>query len=167
MKHNTWKRILICLFCTTLLLATGGNPGKHRVVCAASSRGKKTKKVFLNKKNAEIIVGGACNIKVKKASGTVKWSVNNKSVVRIKPFGKRVLRVYGKREGSAVVTAKVGSKKVRCTIKVISEDTMLQGGLGWYDGTWADNCYYNGSGAVLGDFNACMSESVPDIQAKK
>ena len=168
-KSRIWKRIILCLLCVMLLCPSWGIAGSYSVVSVAPSpkkkAKKKTKKIFLNKKSARVAVGKACKLKVKNAQSVVKWSVNDKNVVRIKTFGKRILRIYGKREGTAVVTAKVGSKKMRCVVTVVSEDTILQDGPGWNYGTWEDNCYYNGSGTALGNLDAVMMEDVPYIQA--
>lgn len=163
-KNRIWKRIILCLLCVMFLCPSLGSAGSYSVVSAAPSSKKKAKKISLNMKSAQIVVGKARNLKVKNAQSAVKWTVSDKSVVRIKPFGKRILRVYGKREGTAVVTAKIGSKKKRCVVTVVSEDTIFQDGPAWNYGTWEDNCYYNGSGTALGDLDAVMMEDVLDIQ---
>ena len=71
-------------------------------------------KVTLNKKSAEITVGKTVQLKVKGTKKKIKWSSSNTYVAKVTQKGK----VTGGHTGSAKITAKTGSKKLVCKIKV-------------------------------------------------
>ena len=68
----------------------------------------------LNKSKLTLYI--ACNytLKVKKASGKVKWTSGKKSVATVSSKGK----VVAKKAGKAKITAKIGSKKLICRLTV-------------------------------------------------
>lgn len=68
----------------------------------------------LNKKTLTLAVGSTYTLKVKKASGKVKWKSSKKSVVSVSSKGK----VTAKKIGSAKITAQAGGKKLTCKVKV-------------------------------------------------
>lgn len=68
----------------------------------------------LNKKTLTLAAGSTYTLKVKKASGKVKWKSSKKSVATVSSKGK----VTAKKTGSAKITASVGSKKLTCKVKV-------------------------------------------------
>lgn len=68
----------------------------------------------LNKKTLTIMVGDTYTLKVKKASGKIKWKSSKKSVATVSSKGK----VTAKKTGSATITAKVSGKKLTCKVKV-------------------------------------------------
>ena len=68
----------------------------------------------LNKKTLSLGVGSTYTLKVKKATGKVKWKSNKKSVASVSSKGK----VTAKKTGSAKITASVGSKKLTCKVTV-------------------------------------------------
>ena len=68
----------------------------------------------LNKTKATIKVGESVTLKVKNKKKKVKWSSNKKSVATVTSKGK----VTGKKAGTAKITAKVGTKKLNCTVTV-------------------------------------------------
>ena len=70
----------------------------------------------LNKKKLTLMTGDTYTLKVKKASGKVKWKSSKKSVASVSSKGK----VKAKRSGSATITARVSGKKLTCRIKVKS-----------------------------------------------
>ena len=163
------KRIIICILCAVLLIPSAGVCGINETVRAASLSRKtkkkknlKTKKIELNKEVETVRVNHACKLKVKNTSHSVKWSCSNKKAVRIVAFGayKKILRVYGKEAGTAVITAKVGDKKLHCTILVTGSGDKNAGSAGWHNGTWSDDGYRNGSGTVLADYKSVLSEPV-------
>ena len=77
-------------------------------------------KTKLNKKKITIKVGKTKKLKIKNLKGKkVKWKTSNKSVVKIKKTGKKtVVKLKGKKAGTATITAKVGKKKYKCKVTV-------------------------------------------------
>lgn len=71
-------------------------------------------KVTLNRKSADITVGKTVQLKVKGTKKKIKWSSSNTYVAKVTQKGK----VTGRHTGSAKITAKTGSKKLVCKIKV-------------------------------------------------
>lgn len=70
--------------------------------------------VKLNKTKMTIYVGSSKTLKVKGASGKVKWSSNKKSVATVNQNGK----VTAKKAGKATITAKVNKKTYQCKVTV-------------------------------------------------
>ena len=68
----------------------------------------------LNKTSARIYIGKTVKLKISGKKGKVKWQSSNPSVASVSSSGS----VKGKKAGKAVITAKVGSKKLKCTVKV-------------------------------------------------
>ncbi len=71
-------------------------------------------KIKLNKTKASIKVGKTVKLKVKGTSKKVKWVSSNKKVATVTSKGK----VKGKKAGTAIITAKVAGKKLKCKITV-------------------------------------------------
>lgn len=55
-----------------------------------------------------------CRLKVKNASGKIKWKSSNKKVATVNKSGK----VTAKKKGRATITAKAGKKTLRCRVTV-------------------------------------------------
>ena len=166
MKYNRfWKRIVICVLCAVLMLSSAGTFGADHTAAAASSKSKKNKKkanqLYLTKDDVHIQVGKTCRIRVKKTTLPVKWSTSDRSVVRIRVFNNRTVMAYGQEAGDAVITAKVGGKKLRCHVTVTDPIAEVEENMHWSDGTWQDECFYNGTGILMADLQAAMSQSVP------
>ena len=69
----------------------------------------------LNKTKATIEAGKTVTLKVKNAGKKkIKWSTSQKTVAKVSSAGK----VTGVNSGKATITAKVGSKKLKCTVTV-------------------------------------------------
>lgn len=68
----------------------------------------------LNKSKLTLYIGSNYTLKVKKASGKVKWTSGKKSVATVSSKGK----VSCKKQGKAKITAKIGSKKLICRLTV-------------------------------------------------
>lgn len=72
--------------------------------------------IKLNKTKLELHEGESYTLKLKGASGTVKWSSSKKSVASVSSGGK----VKAVKEGKATITATYNNKKYKCTVTVIS-----------------------------------------------
>lgn len=72
----------------------------------------------LNKKTATVTVGKTVKLKVKNTGKAVKWTSSNKKVATVKKSGKYGAVVTGKKAGKTTITAKVGSKKLKCKVTV-------------------------------------------------
>lgn len=78
-------------------------------------------KPALNKKSASVKEGKTIKLSVKKANKKVKWSSSNRSVAKIRSTSgkkKQNAVILGVSKGKAVITAKVGSKKLKATVTV-------------------------------------------------
>ena len=104
------KRMLIALLisCSLLLVAPVVTPlfSDSYTVEAAS--------VKLNKKSLTLGVGTTYNLKISGTKKKVTWSSSKKSVAKVSSNGK----VTAVKSGTATITAKVGNKKYKCTVKV-------------------------------------------------
>lgn len=70
--------------------------------------------VKLNKTKLTLYTGGSYTLKVKGTSSNVKWSSNKKSIATVSSKGK----VTAMKAGKVKITAKIGTKKLRCTVTV-------------------------------------------------
>ena len=68
----------------------------------------------LNKKSVTLKVGKTYKLKVKNTTKKVTWTSSKKSVATVSKTGK----VTAKKKGTATITAKVGSKKLKCKVTV-------------------------------------------------
>ncbi|MBQ7990214.1 MAG: Ig-like domain-containing protein [Oscillospiraceae bacterium] len=68
----------------------------------------------INKSNISLVKGQAYTLKVTGVSSVPEWSSSNVNVASVSKTGK----VSAKSAGTAVITAKVGSSKVSCTVNV-------------------------------------------------
>lgn len=103
-KHTVYVVVLSLIL--SLLLPAGGIP---------SVRAAKSPK--LSAKKLTLYVGGTGTIKVKKASGKVKWSSSKKKVVSISAKGAKC-KLKAKKVGKATITAKCRGKKLTCKVTV-------------------------------------------------
>ena len=76
----------------------------------------KTYAVSISKKSIIRAIGTTYTLKVKGTKRKVKWSSSNKKIVTVDKKG----NVTGIKKGTAIITAKAGSKKYRCTVKVVN-----------------------------------------------
>ena len=72
--------------------------------------------IKLNKTKLELHEGESYTLKLKGASGTVKWSSSKKSVATVSSKGK----VKAVKEGKATITATYKNKTYKCAVTVIS-----------------------------------------------
>lgn len=79
-------------------------------------------KVALNKKQVTLQVGKTITLKLKGTKRKVYWTSSNKKVATVSSTGK----VKAKKIGKATITAKSGSKKYLCKLKVVKKNTNSQ-----------------------------------------
>lgn len=70
-------------------------------------------KIKLSKTSATIYVGDSFTLKISGTSKSASWSSSDKSVATVKKG-----KVTGKKAGTATISAKIGSKKYKCKVKV-------------------------------------------------
>lgn len=99
-KHFKWIALILAVILTVSL--AGG-------ISAEAAR-----KPRLNKKKITVRVGKTFKLKVKNNKKKVKWKTSNKKIATVSKKG----RVKGKKPGRAVITAKVGKKKLKCRVIV-------------------------------------------------
>lgn len=73
--------------------------------------------IKLNTTKKALVIGSTYRLKVKNTSKSVKWWSSNKKIATVSSTGK----VTAKKAGKAVITAKVGKKKLRCVITVVKQ----------------------------------------------
>ena len=87
----------------------------HQVVPGLQSTGTvQAASIKLNKTSKTIYEGNTYKLKVKGTNKKVKWSTSDKSIAKVNSKGK----VTAKKNGTAVITAKVGKKELKCKVKV-------------------------------------------------
>lgn len=96
---------------STGLTYTEGNP----IFVKAAS-------VKLNKTKETMSVGDTLQLKLLNNKKKVKWTSSKKSVATVSAKGK----VKAKKSGKAVITAKVKSKRYKCTVTVVGETEQLK-----------------------------------------
>lgn len=77
-----------------------------------------TPKVKLNKTKLYMSTADKATLKVLNTNKTVKWSSSNKSVAKVSSKGVVTPQWFG----TAIITAKVGNKTLKCTVKVLAQD---------------------------------------------
>lgn len=75
-------------------------------------------KVKLNKTTVYMSLSDKTNLKVLNTKKTVKWSSSNAKVVKVSSKGVLTPQWFG----TAIVTAKVGNKSLKCKVNVLQED---------------------------------------------
>jgi len=111
-KTGTGTRLFAMLL-TALLICAQSEPA---MVSAAS----------LSINNATLDVGEKLKLRVKKPTAKVKWSVSNSNVIRISTTSgskNQTATIKACQAGSSVVTAKLGSKKLKAKISVFDGNT--------------------------------------------
>ena len=77
---------------------------------AASPKLSKTKKT--------LIVGKSFTLTLKNATKKFTWTTSNKNVAKLVSVKKNSVKIKGVKAGTATVTVKIGSKKLKCKITV-------------------------------------------------
>ncbi len=78
--------------------------------------------VNINKKKATLQVGKSTTLKITGTKKTVKWTSSDKDVATVTKKGK----VRAVASGETIITAKVGSKKYKCTVTVWTDEEELE-----------------------------------------
>ena len=92
----------------------------------------------ISEKSITINVNKSYDLSIENATGNIKWSSSNTSVAKVNKNG----RVKGVKAGTATITAKVGSKKLKCKVTVKKTNTAniveLQKITAFYLDYWVD-----------------------------
>lgn len=86
------------------------------IASQGSGSGKNDKNAVLSRKAGTLYVGQSMRLSVSGNASKVKWSSSNKKVVTVSAAG--VVKAKGK--GKAVITARVGKRKLKCKVTVKS-----------------------------------------------
>ena len=111
---NKAKKLLFALLVAALTVAAvpaiqSGYNGTSDVYAASKS------KVKINKTKATLVKGGSTlKLKISGTKKKVTWKSSKPSVAKVSKKGV----VTAKKKGTATITAKVGSKKLKCKVKV-------------------------------------------------
>ena len=108
--YNKIKLLLSAVILSATMTGINPMPAVPNTVITAKAAAKPA----LNKKSATLTVGQTFQLKMKNNKKAVKWTSSNKKVASVSGSG----LVKAKKNGKATVTAKIGSKKYRCFIKV-------------------------------------------------
>lgn len=79
-----------------------------------TSTKSKPKPIKINKTSVILVKGKSVKLKIKNATESVVWSSSKSYVATVSSSGK----VTAKKKGKTIITAKVGSKTKKCTVKV-------------------------------------------------
>ncbi len=108
MKRGNKKKMMLFVVMLALFLSLLAVLDEPVSVQAATVKLNTTKKT--------IVIGDTYKLKVKNTSKKVKWTTSNSKVATVSSTGK----VTAKKAGTATITAKIGSKKLKCKITVIT-----------------------------------------------
>ena len=87
--------------------------GSKKYKCKITVEDPSISKTKINLEN-----GNTYTLKVKNTKRSVKWSTSNKKIATVNSKGK----VTAKKAGTVTITAKVGNKKLKCKVTVVSPD---------------------------------------------
>lgn len=73
----------------------------------------------LNRTKKTMVIGSTCQLRLNGTTKKVTWSSGNRKIATVSSGGK----VTAKRKGTTTITAKVGSKKYKCKITVVTMQT--------------------------------------------
>lgn len=104
-KAKVRKSSQVCFMAAIVLLF---------MLMVASPLNVRAERVKMNKSRITVYVGAATQLNVSGISKKVRWNTSKKSIVGVSKTGK----ITGKKVGTAIVTAKVGEKELRCRITV-------------------------------------------------
>lgn len=75
-------------------------------------------KLRLNKGKVTIYTGNTATLKLKGASGKIRWTIKNKKIAAMKKSGSKSVKLTAKKAGKTSVTAKADGKSVKCAVTV-------------------------------------------------
>jgi len=101
---------LLCLFLISGIVTTEFNP----ILCDLAVSVSAANQIKISQKSKTVCVGQTFYLEVLGTEKAVKWSSSKASVACVSSKGK----VTAKKQGSAVITATVGSKKYTCKVNV-------------------------------------------------
>lgn len=107
--------IALCLALVSMLPMQSPFPARPCFLHTARAASK----VKLNKTDVALTVGDTVRLKVKGTKKKAKWSSSNKCIAKVNKKG----LVTALEPGEAVITAKVGKKKLKCRVTVSAETT--------------------------------------------
>ena len=119
MKKATKKQIITTIVCILLVSILG--IAKLPATSLASSKKENPQLI----KKATICVGRSVQLKVTGTKKIVTWSSSNKKIVKVSKKG----NIRGIKKGTATITAKVGTKKLSCKVKVTTALPKITTGL--------------------------------------
>ncbi len=90
-------------------------------------------------KKVSICVGKRVKLKVTGTAKTITWSSSNKNIVKISKKG----TIRGIKQGTATITAKVGSEKLKCKVNVKRAVGNISTGLSIENVGWKGIYYYS------------------------
>ncbi len=88
--------------------------GNSSYYAAQRSVRVKVARAKISKKSLALVLGEKKTLKVPKVAQKIRWSTSNRSVASVDQKGK----ITAKRQGAAVITAKVGKAEYKCRLKV-------------------------------------------------
>ena len=112
MKTIRKLALVLCLLCVAGLPLERALPARLRLMPAAQAAAK----LRMNQKRIGLAVGETYRLRVKGTSKKVRWKSSDPAVAKVNGKG----MVTALAEGEAVVTAKVGRKKLTCRVTVFS-----------------------------------------------
>lgn len=123
-NKKTWKRIgtmvgsLVVaanVICANPVYTQAADTKNQTISVSESVSEKRASKPKLSATKVTVTVGKTKKVKVKNASGSVKWSSKNKKIATVSKSG----AIKGKKAGKTSVIAKVSGKKLVCKVTVI------------------------------------------------
>ncbi len=108
MKYRCKKRVRLQMLLLMVLLP---------VICFIVMPLQAKAAVRLNAEQKTLVIGNDYRLKVRGTSKKVTWRTSNKKIATVSQTG----LVSAKRSGTATITAKVGKKKLKCKIVVITQ----------------------------------------------
>ena len=117
MRKKKWMtKFLSCFFAVAMVLTIV-------LVMPTMNAEAATKKAEMSKSSVTLILNKTCTLTVNNTKGKATWSTSDNRIVTVSKTGDRSARIAGKKTGTATITAKIGSKKYTCKVKV--EDPKL------------------------------------------
>lgn len=125
MKSNI-KKLTMALVCALVLTVAvpAGIGTQTGLVTTAQAAAK------ISKTSKTLAVGQTYTLKVTGTTGNVTWSSSNKKIVKVSKTGK----IRAIKKGTAVVTAKVNGRTLRCTVNVKKNIINFVGNTPWKTG---------------------------------